>query len=277
MKICQEHIEAFERHLFQNETAKSTIGVYRTTVADFVKFLDGRDLEKDLVLEYKSVIMDRNMSSTVNSKIGPLNLFLRFLGYPEMCVKRLRIQRQIYYPEEKELLYEEYVRLVRTAEAMGNQRIALALQMLCATGIRVGELAYITVEAAKRGRAIVRNKGKTRIIFIPEALSEKILRYAQRCGILSGPVILTSTGRPLDRTNMWRYMNRLCEAAGIDTEKGHPHALRHLFAATHYKRNRDPIGLADLLGHSCLDTTRIYTATNGKEQIKQLNKLNLVV
>lgn len=276
MVVTEKEIAEFERHLFRNEKEKGTISTYLTVIRQFVNFLDGRELEKDLVLDYKAAIIERNAPSTVNSKIGPVNLFLKFLQHPEMCIKRLRIQRQIYYPEEKTLSLNEYLKLVDTAEQQGNFRISLALQILCSTGIRVGELAYITVEAAQKGRAVVKNKGKTRIIFLPEALRRKILLYAQRDHIRSGPIILTSTGRPIDRTNMWRYMNRLCLAAGIDPEKGHPHALRHLFAVVHYRSYKDPIGLADLLGHSNINTTRIYTATDGKDQIKQLNEMNLV-
>lgn len=276
MKVTEQEIADFEKYLFRSEKEKGTIRTYLTVIHQFVQFLDGRDLEKDLVIDYKAKIMDENNPSTVNSKIGPVNIFLRFLQQPEMCIKRLRIQRQIYYPEEKELTYDEYFKLIEAAEAQGNYRISLAMQILCSTGIRVGELQYITVESAKRGRAVVRNKGKTRIIFLPDALQRKIILYARSFDIKSGPVILTSTGRPIDRTNMWRYMNRLCLDADVDPEKGHPHALRHLFAVTHYQKNRDPIGLADLLGHSNINTTRIYTATDGKSQLKQLNELNLV-
>ena len=276
MIITENEISAFEKHLFRSEKEQGTIRTYLTVVRQFASFLDGRELEKDLVIDYKAKIVSENASSTVNSKIGPINIFLKFLQHPEMCVKRLRIQRQIYYPEEKTLSLNEYLRLVETAESQGNYRISLALQILCSTGIRVGELAYITVESARRGRAVVKNKGKTRIIFLPEALSGKILLYAKSYHITSGPVILTSTGRPIDRTNMWRYMNRLCSDAGIDPEKGHPHALRHLFAVIHYRSYKDPIGLADLLGHANINTTRIYTATDGKAQIEQLNRMNLV-
>ena len=276
MIITQNSLREFEHHLYLEEKEPGTSSTYLTTVGQFARWCGRQTISKELVLEYKGYLIDRYSPGTVNSKIGPINIFLKFLQHPEMCVKRLRIQRQIYYPEEKTLSLNEYLRLVETAERQGNYRISLAMQILCSTGIRVGELAYITVESARRGRAVVKNKGKTRIIFLPEALSGKILLYAKSYHITSGPVILTSTGRPIDRTNMWRYMNRLCGDAGIDPEKGHPHALRHLFAVIHYRSYKDPIGLADLLGHANINTTRIYTATDGKAQIEQLNGMNLV-
>ena len=277
MKIAKEDVEKFRTHLIEEEKEPGTVGLYLSVVEQFMAFLQGQEVSKERVLAYKALLIDRYAPATVNSKLGTINLFLRFCNQTDACVRRLRIQRQFYLPEEKRMGYEDYTHLVNEAEKQGDRRLALCLQILCATGIRVGELPFVTVEAAKRGRAEVYYKGKSRVILMPESLCQKISAYAAREKITAGPVIRSATGRPLDRTSIWRQMNRLCIEAGISAGKGHPHALRHLFAVTYYQANRDPIGLADLLGHSSIDTTRIYTATGGEEKARQLEKMGLVL
>ena len=173
MILSEKEIRDFETYLFRNEKEAGTIRTYLTVVRQFVRFLDGRELERDLVIDYKAKIISENAPSTVNSKIGPVNIFLRFLQHPEMCIKRLRIQRQMYCPDEKQLSYDEYLKLIQVSEQQGNYRMSLALQILGSTGIRIGELKYITLEAAKIGRCVVRNKGKTRIVLLPDALRGK--------------------------------------------------------------------------------------------------------
>lgn len=277
MTITTKDMDAFRQHLLEEEKEKSTVRLYLCNVRQFADFMGADELTKERVLDYKAHLMNTYAPGTVNGKLGAVNLFVRFMGAPECCVKRLRIQKQFYLPEERQMTREEYARLVRLAETRGDEKTALCLQILCATGIRVSELHYITVAAARCGRVQVQNKGKVRTILLPGALRGKLLRYAGKNGIADGSVILSATGRPLDRTAVWRRMNRLCSAARVPLSKGHPHALRHLFAVTYYQANRDPMGLADLLGHSSVDTTRIYTATSGAEQARQLEKMGLVL
>lgn len=277
MIITQNSLREFEHHLYLEEKEPGTIGTYLTAVGQFAKWCGRQSISKELVLAYKRYLTERYSPGTVNSKLGPINLFLRFCGCEACCVKRLRIQRQLCYPQERELYYAEYVRLVDAAKNGGNPRLALILQTLCATGIRVSELKFITVEAAGQQRACVRNKGKSRIILIPGELAALLIRYAQAQGIDSGVIFRGAGGEPLDRVTIWKQMNGLSAAAGVAAEKLHPHALRHLFAVTYYQRSHDPMGLADLLGHSSLDTTRLYTATNSGEQRRQIEQLGLVL
>lgn len=277
MIITQKLLREFQHHLYLEEKESGTISTYLTAVRQFAEWCGRRVLTKELVLQYKSYLVEHYQPGTVNTKLGPINLFLRYCGCEDCCVKRLRIQRQLCYPQERELYYAEYVRLVRTAEENGDARLALILQTLCATGIRVSELKFITVEAARRTRAAVTNKGKSRMILIPRELAVLLLCYAQKQGIRSGAIFCGGNGNPLDRVTIWKQMNALGEAAKIEPKKTHPHALRHLFAVTHYQHNHDPMSLADLLGHSSLDTTRIYTATSSGVQRQQLEQLGLVL
>lgn len=277
MVITQNLLRQFQHHLYLEEKEPGTISTYLTAVRQFADWCGRKSLSKELLLQYKSYLVEHYQPGTVNSKLGPINLFLRYCGCEEYCVRRLRIQRQIFYPQERELYYPEYVRLVHTAEANGDKRLALTLQTLCATGIRVSELKFITVEAVRQTHANIYNKGKSRVILIPRELSVRLLLYAHQQGIKSGAIFRGHGGKPLDRVTIWKQMNALCEAANIPPEKLHPHALRHLFAVTHYQRNHDPLSLADLLGHSSIDTTRIYTATNSDVQRRQVEQLGLVL
>lgn len=277
MTITQENLTQFRRHLILEEREGGTVATYMTALRQFAAFCGENPLCKELVLQYKATLLEKYAVSTANSKIGPVNLFLRFFGREDCTVRRVRIQRQLYYPQEKELYYEEYVRLVGAARTMGDEQTALVLQTLCATGIRVSELRFFTREAVLRGHATVYNKGKVRQILIPGCLCDLLREYGERRGIPQGPLFLTAAGKPLDRTLVWRRMKNLCAAAEVAPQKVHPHALRHLFAVTFYQRYRDPMSLADLLGHASVDTTRIYTATDGREQQRQLDELRLVV
>ena len=277
MRITQQDMEDYRRHLIEEERASSTVALYLSAIKRFAAFVQEEELSKECVLAYKAQLLEMYAPATVNSKIGIINSFLKYMGEPKLCMKRLRIQKQFYLPEERQLTCGEYRRLVQTAQQTGNTRMATCLQIICATGIRVSELRDITVEAAHRGRAVICNKGKTRTILLPEGLCRRILDYAAQQKITAGPLILSSTGKPLDRTTVWRQMKKLCETAGIETGKGHPHALRHLFAVTYYRESHDPFALADLLGHSSVDTTRIYTAGTGAEQMQQLEKLGLML
>lgn len=277
MAITPQRIKEFEHYLYLEEKEHGTIDTYMVAVRQFAQFCGRQRLTKELVLRYKTELVHRYAPATVNTKIGPINLFLQHMGCGECRIKRLRIQRQMYYPQERELYYEEYVRLVETAQHRGDEQMSLLLQTVCATGIRVSELRYITVENVRQCRAAVYNKGKSRVILIPRELCRRLLLYAQRQRITRGVLFRSDDGQPLPRTLIWRKMHDMAEDAQVEPQKLHPHALRHLFAVTHYRQNRDPMGLADLLGHASLDTTRIYTATDGTEQLRQLENMNLLV
>lgn len=200
-----------------------------------------------------------------------------FLGWTDCRVKSIKLQRQIYCPEEKELTKAEYMRLVNTAKQKGNERLNLILQTICGTGIRVSELQYITVEAVKNGEAIVSLKGKTRSVFIVKELQKKLLRYAAEQGIKSGCIFITRTGKPMSRTNIWREMKSLCESAGVNPQKVFPHNLRHLFARVFYSIEKDIAKLADILGHSSINTTRIYIISTGNEHRRRMEHMRLII
>ena len=216
-------------------------------------------ITKELVIKYKETLMSKNYTvSTVNSVIASLNSFFLFCGYEIFKIKTIREQRQIFCPEEKELTREEYSRLVSAAESQGNQRLNMILQTICGTGIRVSELQFITVEAVRKGEAVVFCKGKRRSVFIVKALQRKLLKYAAEKNIKSGCIFITRTGKPVSLTNIWRDMKKLCKSANVNPNKVFPHNLRHLFARVFYGIEKDIAKLADILGHSSINTTRIY-------------------
>ena len=209
--------------------------------------------------------------------LASLNSPFTFLGWVDVKVKSIKLQRQIYCPEEKELTKAEYMRLVNTAKQKGNERLNLLIQTICGTGIRVSELQYITVEAVKCGEATVTLKGKTRTVFIVKELKQKLLRYAAEQKISSGAIFITRSGKPMSRTNIWRELKSLCEQAGVNPQKVFPHNLRHLFARTFYGIEKDIAKLADILGHSSINTTRIYIVTSGDEHRKKMESMRLIV
>lgn len=209
--------------------------------------------------------------------LASLNSFFDFLGWVDLKVKSIKLQRQIYCPEEKELTKAEYIRLVNTAKQKGNERLNLLIQTICGTGIRVSELQFITVEAVKCGEATVSLKGKTRTVFIVKELKQKLLRYAAEQKIESGAIFITRTGKPMSRTNIWREMKNLCTQAGVNPDKVFPHNLRHLFARTFYGIEKDIAKLADILGHSSINTTRIYIITTGDEHRRRMENMRLII
>ena len=208
--------------------------------------------------------------------LAGINRFFAFMGWPECKVKALRLQRRSFREAERELDREEYRTLVRTARTLGRERLALVMETICATGIRVGEVPYITVEALRRGKAVVALKGKVRTILLPEKLCKKLLKYVKRQKITSGEVFLTGGGKRLSRVQIWAEMKRLCRTAGVAANKVFPHNLRHLFARTFYQASRDVVQLADILGHSSIETTRIYLLTTGTEHLRRLERLGLL-
>ena len=276
-KLQESMIPPYETALREAEKSAATIEKYLRHVRQFVAHDAGRKIDKALMLEYKTRLEKLYAPSSANAALAAVNGFLRFWGFESCCVKPFKVQKQVYCSEEKELTREEYVRLVRAAKEKSSERLALLLETICATGIRVSELPYITVEAAVRGEAVVHCKGKTRTVFLPAALQKKLRRYMQSQKIQSGPVFITRTGKPMNRSNIWREMKALCERANVAPSKVFPHSLRHLFARTFYSIDHDVAKLADLLGHSNINTTRIYIITTGAEHRRKMETMRLVI
>ncbi len=276
-KLQETMIPPYETALREAEKSAATMEKYLHHVRQFVAHDAGRRIDKALVLEYKTRLGKLYAPSSANAALAAVNGFLRFWGFESCCVKPFKVQKQVYCSEEKELTREEYVRLVRAAKEKSSERLALLLETICATGIRVSELPYITVEAAVRGEAVVHCKGKTRTVFLPAALQKKLRRYMQSQKIQSGPVFITRTGKPMNRSNIWREMKALCERANVAPSKVFPHSLRHLFARTFYSIDHDVAKLADLLGHSNINTTRIYIITTGAEHRRKMETMRLVI
>ena len=276
-KLQETMIPPYETALREAEKSAATMEKYLHHVRQFVAHDAGRRIDKALVLEYKTRLGKLYAPSSANAALAAVNGFLRFWGFESCCVKPFKVQKQVYCSEEKELTREEYVRLIKAAKEKSSERLALLLETICATGIRVSELPYITVEAVARGEAVVHCKGKTRTVFLPAALQKKLRRYMQRQKIQSGPVFITRTGKPMNRSNIWREMKALCERANVAPSKVFPHSLRHLFARTFYSIDHDVAKLADLLGHSNINTTRIYIITTGAEHRRKMETMRLVI
>ncbi len=276
-KITSDQLQKFEKYLVEEEKSPATQEKYMRDVHRFVEFAGERAVDKSVVMEYKSELTKRYAVRSANSMLASLNSFLRFVGWCGFCVKQFKVQKDPYCPEEKELKREEYLDLINTAGKQRNDRLSLLIQTICGTGIRVSELQYITVEAVKKGEAVVSCKGKTRRVFIVTALRKKLLRYARQKNIFSGMIFVTRRGRPLDRSNIWREMKGLCELAGVEPGKVFPHNLRHLFARTFYRIEKDIAKLADILGHSNINTTRIYIMTTGEEHKQRMEKMRLII
>ena len=241
-------------------------------------FANGAEITKGLVIGYKQkLIEDVYAIRSINSILSSINSLFAFLGWYDCKVKSLKLQREIYCPEEKELTKAEYLRLVNTAKEKKNERLSLILQTICGTGIRVSELQFITVEAVKHGFAKVNCKGKSRTVFIVKTLQKKLLKYANKHHIYNGAIFITKTGKPISRTNIWREMKQLCRDANVNPSKVFPHNLRHLFARTFYGIEKDIAKLADILGHSSINTTRIYIVSTGEEHRRRMENMRLVI
>jgi len=275
--ITNQTIKSFEKYLLENEKAPATIDKYMRDIRCFAEYVAEHALDKTLVLDYKGMLEQNYAIRSANSMLAALNSFFRFLGWYDLCVKQFKVQKEAYCSEEKELTKTEYTALVKTAEQKKNERLSLVVQTICGTGIRVSELQSITVEAVRKGEAIVSCKGKTRKIFIVSALQKKLLRYATEQKINSGIIFVTKSGKPLDRSNIWREMKSLCEQAGVSPGKVFPHNLRHLFARTFYGIEKDIAKLADILGHSNINTTRIYIITTGAEHQRRMENMRLII
>lgn len=270
-------IEDFKGYLRQEEKSANTIAKYVRDLRALFSYLNGEALDKEKLLGWKENLMKSHAPSSVNSMLAAANHFLDWKGWGEYKVKPLKMQREIFCKQERELTKNEYVRLVNAAKRKQNHRLSLLLQTICATGIRVSELSFITLEAVKTGRAVVDCKGKNRIIFLPKELCRILRHFCREENISNGVIFRTRNGIPLNRSNIWRDMKALCESAGVSREKVFPHNLRHLFAKSYYQLEKDLSRLADLLGHSNISTTRLYTMESGSEHSKQIERLGLVL
>lgn len=276
--LSNKAVEDFEKYLYKEEKSENTIQKYLHDVQAFMMFAGENEITKEAVIAYKNKLINEHYAvRSINSMLASLNSLFAFLCWSDCRVKSIKLQRQVYCPEEKELTKAEYMRLVNTAKQKGNERLNLILQTICGTGMRVSELQFITVEAIKTGEAIVSLKGKTRSVFIVKELRKKLLRYAAEQKIRSGAIFITRTGRPMSRTNIWREMKNLCEQASVNPKKVFPHNLRHLFARTFYGIEKDIAKLADILGHSSINTTRIYIISTGTEHRKRMENMRLVI
>lgn len=276
--LTENQIAAFAVYLKSEEKSENTIEKYIRDVRAFAAYVGESDITKETVISYKNQLFSESYAArSINSMLASINSLLAFLGWTDLKVKSIKLQRQIYCPEEKELTKAEYMRLVNTAKQKGNERLNLLIQTICGTGIRVSELQYITVEAVTCGEAVVSLKGKTRSVFIVRELQKKLLRYAAEQRITTGAIFITRSGKPMSRTNIWREMKSLCEQAEVNPQKVFPHNLRHLFARTFYGIEKDIAKLADILGHSSINTTRIYIITTGNEHRQRMENMRLII
>lgn len=275
--IAAKMIAEFEEHLILEERSVATIQKYIRDVKAFMAYAQNSAISKEIVIAYKKYLQENYAVRSVNSMLASINSFFSLFGWNDLKVKSLKLQQQVFCPEEKELTKEEYTRLCRTAERRHNERLCLILQTICGTGIRVSELQYITVEVVKHGEAVVNCKAKTRSVFIVKELRQKLLRYAAEQNIKSGMIFVTRTGKPISRTNIWREMKALCVEANVNPEKVFPHNLRHLFARVFYGIEKDIAKLADILGHSSINTTRIYIISTGSEHRQRMENMRLII
>lgn len=276
-KITLKNAEKFKLWLIEEEKSDATIEKYTTEVNNFINYLDGRELVKERVMEYKKILTEKYAPASVNTVIASLNSFFEFIGEPKLKVKSLKIQKRIFSDKEKDLSREEYKRLLLAAQKKNNKRIFYLMQTICSTGIRVSELKFITAEAIKMGSAQINCKGKMRLVMIPQKLCRALEKYAKMQKIEKGPIFVTKSGKPIDRSNIWHDMKKLCIDANVSRKKVFPHNLRHLFARTYYSVQKDIVRLADILGHSSINTTRIYTIETGEIHSRQIQKLGLLL
>ena len=275
-KITTEIIRSFNEYLINEEKAAATVNKYLHDVGEFQIWLGEQELCKTAVLAYKSYLCEHYATASVNAALSSLNSFFNFMEWYDLRVKNLKIQKQIFASTDKELTKAEYDRLLQAAKQKKNERLYLLMQTICSTGIRVSEVRYVTVEAVSRGVAEINCKGKRRQVFLPKQLCQILKQYIKEQKIKSGAVFVTKNGNPLDRSNIWSDMKKLCKAANVSEKKVFPHNLRHLFARTYYSLQKDIVRLADILGHSSVNTTRIYTMETGEIHRRQIQKLGLL-
>ena len=275
--ITNEQLQEFKEYLKNEEKESSTIAKYLHNVQVFVGWLGEKEITKEKLTGYKEYLIEKKYNpKTINGILSAINKFLTFVGQSELKVKYLRIQRQLFRHSNKELTQAEYLKLINKAQELGKERLSLLMQTICATGIRVSELKYITVEAVKVGKAEISLKGKIRTILLTGKLCKKLLKYAKHKKITSGEIFITRSGMGLGRKQIWAEMKALCKKSGVAAGKVFPHNLRHLFARAFYRVCKDVAKLADVLGHSSIETTRIYLISTGAEHLQTLNKLQLL-
>lgn len=272
--IKPKDIENYKEYLIEEERSRATIDKYIRDIIAFCQWINGRIIEKKIILEYKEMLISTYAPRSVNSILSSLNSLFDYLGWHDCKVKTLKIQKQIFSDKDKELTKAEYMRLLQAAK--NNKRLYYLMQTICSTGLRVSELRYITCEAVAIGQANIHCKGKMRTVILPKQLCKILKRYIKEQNIKSGAVFITKTGKPLDRSNIWSDMKKLCDSAGVARSKVFPHNLRHLFARTFYSLQKDIVRLADILGHSSVNTTRIYTMESGDIHRRQIERMNLL-
>ena len=275
MYVTAEKITSFKKHLISEERSSATVEKYVRDVLAFSDWLCGREVDKNTVVEYKARLDEKYQASSTNSMLSSLNSFFVFCERHELRVKFIKTQKQLFSRDDRELTKAEYLRLLNVAKRK-SRRLYLLMQTVCATGIRVSELKFITVEAVNIERAEIDCKGKRRIVFIPKKLCKMLKEYAKSEKIKSGSVFVTKSGKPLDRSNIWSDMKKLCADAGVSASKVFPHNLRHLFARTFYTIQKDIVRLSSILGHSNINTTMIYTMESGRIHQKQIQQLGLL-
>jgi len=275
--LLPDQIAAYAQYLCAEERAPGTIEKYLRDIRGFAMWLDGQPVTKEAMTKWKEHLNSEHCApSTINGTLAALNGLFRFLGWEDCRAKFLKVQRRLFRDSSRELTRNDYNVLIATAQGRGQERLALLIETICATGIRVSEVQYLTVEAAQRGRTEISLKGKIRTMILPSKLCHKLLKYAKKQKTVSGEIFLTKNGKPLTRRQIWAEMKALSKCAGVEPSKVFPHNLRHLFATTFYRACRDIVRLADVLGHSSIETTRIYLLTSGLEHQRQLDRLGLI-
>ena len=274
--VTQESVSKYCEWLYGCEKSSGTIKQYRYYLMLFMQYMNGKSVEKRDVIMWKGILRERMAPVTVNSALAAVNGFFSYNAWQDCRTKFLKVSCRVFCPENREIDRDEYERLVKTAYKKGDERMAMLLQTICATGIRVSEVPYITIEAVKAGKAEVECKGRIRTVFLTSRLCYMLLDYAKKSHIDSGMIFVTRSGKALDRSNIWRTMKKLCEGADVLWDKVFPHNFRHLFARLYYEQEKNLVRLADILGHSNINTTRIYTMESGRNHMRQLEKLEVL-
>lgn len=277
-QITEEKVAQFAQMLLKEERSPGTIENYLRHIRAFAQWLNGQEVTLEAVTAWKGNLLDKEYSpGSINAMLLALNRFFKFMGWNDCKVKSLRIQRQMFRETTKELTRKEYVQLLSAAQAQGKNRLVLLMEAICCTGIRVSEVQYLTVESVREGKAVISLKGKIRTILIPSKLRKKLLQFAQKQKTISGAIFRTRNGTPISRKQIWAEMKALCKKAGVAASRVFPHNLRHLFARTFYSSCKNVVMLADVLGHSSVETTRIYLISTGIEHEQQLEHLGLII
>ncbi len=275
-QIKKQTIEEYAVYLKENDKSSSTISKYTNALRHLMDYMDGAEISRQALLDYRDSLLESKKPQTINGDLSAIRGYLKFLGLEEYKVNFLKVQHQVFCPEERELNRDEFTKLIQAAQAQKRERLLLVMETICSTGMRVSEVHFVTMEAVRMRRTEISLKGKIRVIMMPEKLCRKLLEYAGQQGITSGEIFLTRRGHSFSRQQIWAEMKSLCKAAGVEPTKVFPHNLRHLFARCFYEESQDVVKLADVLGHSSIETTRIYLKSDGAEHAKLLDCLNLV-